>query len=128
MSLYLMDSNYYQPSSSSFQMKRPEKISDKGNLYKVQITHGAEDGQAHKYEIWTTHEAVQKHFKDMGMAGMPESYQVQKFARHVYDEQLRKPGGQQPVHKGIFVSTTGEQHGNPHLWPHSLNDSEIKYS
>lgn len=122
-----MDSNFYQPRSNSLQIRRPLKVSDKGNLYKVQIHHTGEDGQAHKYEVWTTHEAVQKHFEDMGMTGMPEAYRVQKFARHVYDEQLRKSGGA-PTQKGIFVSTNGEQHGDPHLWPHALNDAEIKYS
>ena len=121
-----MDSNFYRPQSSGIQINRPVKVSDKGNLYKVQINHFDPAGAKSKYEVWTTHEAVQKHFKDMGMEGIPETYQMQKFARHIYDQQLRKSGGL-PTHPGIFVSTTQQTHGNPHLWPHTLNDTEIKY-
>jgi len=122
-----MNSNFYHPTSYAFHVAPPVKVNDKGNLFKVQIYHPDSSGQrTTPFEVWTTHEAVQKHFKDIGMEGLPEVYQMQKFARHVYDEQLRKSGGA-PTQKGIFVSTTQQTHGDPHLWPHTLNDTEIKY-
>ncbi len=112
-------------SRPTVQINRPIKVSPKGNLYKVNIAHADENGEnVKKFEVWTTKEAVQQHFP--GMTGNPAGYQIQKFARQVYEKQLRNSYGRQ-MHKGILVTTDQVTHGDPKLWPNTLAHPEIKY-
>ncbi|HWY79641.1 MAG TPA: hypothetical protein VNW29_04755 [Candidatus Sulfotelmatobacter sp.] len=103
---------------------RPQKISPHGNLYKIPIVHTNENGtNTNNYEVWTTKEAVQQHFD--GMTEEPKNYQLKKFARQIYEKQLRSSNGQLG-HKGILITTTDVTHGNPHLWPNTISHPEVK--
>lgn len=105
-------------------ISRPQKISARGNMYKIPITHtDNNDKLLGNYELWTSKEAVQQHF--VGMTDAPREYQLRKFARQMYEKQLRSGGGQLQ-HQGILVTTDGVSHGNPKLWPYNLSHPEIK--
>lgn len=103
-------------------ISRPMKISPKGNMYKIPVTHHTDTSQ-NNYEIWTTKEAVQKHFD--GMTDTPREYQLRKFARQMYEKQMRSRNGSLPQ-KGILVTTDDVSHGNPKLWPHTISHPEVK--
>jgi hypothetical protein len=112
-----------QPTISVYQ---PHKVSPRGNLYKIPITHASEDGKTtHNFEIWATKEAVQQHFQNNLTTEEPKSYELKKFARQMYEKQLRSNNGQLQ-HKGMLVTTDNVTHGNPNLWPSALNHPEIK--
>jgi len=112
------------PPQGGIRVSRATKFSPKGNLYKMSIGHFGEDNKpVRNYEVWATKEAVQKHFD--GMTGEPKNYQLQKFARRVYEDRLRV-SNHNPAEKGVLVSTTQNIHGDPALWPKSLNDPEVK--
>jgi hypothetical protein len=103
---------------------RPTRISLKGNVFKIPITHTDSNGKTlNKYEVWTTQEAVQKHFENT--IGAPKEYQMRKFARQMYEKRIRASNGI-PVEKGLFVTTNSATHGNPNLWPHTIMDPEAK--
>jgi len=105
-------------------VNRPVKVSPRGNLYKIQSSHtNSNDNTVKNYEIWTTKEAVQKHFNDT--SGEPQKYQLKQFARQMYEKQMRSHNGSLP-HKGILVTSDSITHGDPRLWPHILNHPEIK--
>ena len=38
----------------SIAINRPEKVSAKGNMYKIPIMHQVSEGQTNNYELWTT--------------------------------------------------------------------------
>lgn len=108
---------------------RPVKISPKGNLYKIQISHtNHDDNSVKKYEVWTTKEAVQQHFAGTGMSTLteePKEYEYKKFARQIYEKEMRSSGGIMQ-HKGILVTTDNVTHGDPRLWPHTISHPEVK--
>ena len=105
-------------------INRPMKVSPKGNLFKIPISHMSADGKSmNNIEIWATKEAVQKHLN--GTTGEPHSYELIKFARQTYEKQLRSNNGQLP-HKGILVTTDSVTHGDPRLWPSTISHPEIK--
>ena len=104
---------------------QPHKVSSTGNLYKIPIIHKSTDGQqTHNFEIWATKEAVQQHFQNT-TGEEPRTYELKKFARQMYEKQLRSNHGQLQ-HKGMLVTTDHITHGDPALWPHALNHPEIK--
>ena len=112
------------PPQSSFRITRPVKVSPTGNLYKINIGHyGGDDQHVRNYEVWTTKEAVQQHFA--GMTGEPKDYQLQRFARRVYEDRLRV-SNRQPAEKAVLVSSTQKVHGNPAMWPQTIRDPEVK--
>jgi hypothetical protein len=105
-------------------INRPMRVSLKGNVYKIPVTHTDASGKAiNNYEVWTTREAVQKHFDNS--YGAPKEYQMRKFARQMYEKRLRASNGI-PQEKGIFVTSDSATHGNPAMWPHTLVHPEIK--
>lgn len=109
----------------NFGVNRPVKISPKGNLYKIPIQHyNNEGGTGKTYEIWATKEAVQKHF--YGMTETPKEYQLKKFARVMYEKQLRSSSQGLMQHKGMLVTTDSVTHGNPDLWPSNISHPEVK--
>ncbi|HVA96555.1 MAG TPA: hypothetical protein VND99_02780 [Candidatus Acidoferrales bacterium] len=105
-------------------INRPKKISNTSNLYKIPISHTSLDGKTtNQYEIWTTREAVQQHFQ--GLTEEPKEYELKKFARQLYEKQLRSSKG--PLqHKGILVTSDSVTHGNPLLWPNNISHPEVK--
>lgn len=109
-------------------VNKPIKISPKGNVYKMQIIHTnpADDTVKH-YEVWTTKEAVQKHFAGFGepTGNYPKEYELKKFARQMYEKQLRSNNGR-VSHKGIFITTDSITHGDPRLWPMVIAHPEVK--
>lgn len=108
----------------AIKVSRPVKYSNTSNLYKINIAHAGEDNKhIRNYEVWATKEAVQKHFE--GMTGEPKKYQLQKFARGVYEDRLRGTNNN-PTEQGILVSSTQNTHGNPAHWPSSITDPEVK--
>lgn len=109
----------------NFGVNKPVKISPKGNLYKIPIAHYNNEGQQTKtYEIWATKEAIQKHF--YGMTEKPRDYQIKKFARVMYEKQLRSASQGLMQHKGMLVTTDSVTHGNPKLWPSNISHPEVK--
>jgi hypothetical protein len=113
-----------QPTISIYQ---PHKVSATGNLYKIPIMHTTADGKnTHNFEIWATKEAVQKHFQNSTISDEPKSYELKKFARQMYEKQLRSSGGQMQQHKGMLVTTDNITHGDPRLWPSALSHPEVK--
>jgi hypothetical protein len=113
-----------RPTISIYQ---PHKVSPKGNLYKIPIMHTSADGkQTHNFEIWATKEAVQQHFQNNMMGGEPRAFELKKFARQMYEKQLRSSAGQLQPHKGMLVTTDNITHGDPRLWPSSLSHPEVK--
>jgi hypothetical protein len=112
-----------QPTISIYQ---PHKVSNTGNLYKIPVIHKSSDGtQTHNFEIWATKEAVQQHFQNT-IGEEPRSYELKKFARQMYEKQLRSSNGQIQQHKGMLVTTDHIMHGDPRLWPNALSHPEIK--
>ena len=106
-------------------INRPQKVSAKGNLYKIPITHTSADGKdINTYEIWATKEAVQQHLGSVGNE-LPKEYELRKFARQMYEKQMRSSNGFME-HKGMLVTTDNITHGNPHLWPHTISHPEVK--
>jgi hypothetical protein len=106
---------------------RPKKVSNTGNLFKIPIVHRSIDGKTtNNYEIWTTREAVQQHFQNQMMSEEPKAYELKKFARQLYEKQLRTASGGKLQHKGIFVTTDSITHGNPILWPNNISHPEVK--
>lgn len=109
---------------------RPQRVGSMGgSVFKMQINHPDEAGQnTKKYEVWTTKEAVEKHFAETGEARPQDikSYHYQKYARHMYENRLRSTAGK-PEEKGVFISSTQQVHGDPKLWPHTIVDPDIKY-
>ena len=111
-----------QPTISVYQ---PHKVSNTGNLYRIPVIHKSSDGnQSKNFEIWTTKEAVQQHFQNT-TGEEPRAYELKKFARQMYEKQLRSNNGK-IQHKGILVTTDNVTHGDPALWPHALNHPEVK--
>lgn len=107
-------------------INQPLKISPRGNLFKIPITHTSEDGKSTRnFEIWATKEAVQQHFQNNLMTGEPKSYELKKFARQMYEKQLRSNNGQLQ-HNGMLITTDNVTHGDPRLWPSALNHPEVK--
>lgn len=106
-------------------LMRPQKVTPHGNLFKVSLSHGTENGQTKKYEVWTTREAVQKHYQ--GMKEEPKPFQIRKFAQHVFEKESRANNGVLP-HTGILATTDNVTHGNPELWPNTISHPEVKYS
>ena len=103
---------------------RPIKVSPKGNLYKIQISHtNNDDNTTKKFEVWTTKEAVQQHFG--GIKEDPKEYELKKFARQMYEKHMRSTGGRME-HKGMLVTTNSTIHGDPRLWPSTLSHPEVK--
>ncbi len=103
---------------------KPIKISPQGNLYKIQVNHkNLTDASIKNFEVWATKEAIQQHFDNM--TDEPKEYQLKKFARQMYEKQLRVSGGQLQ-HQGILVTTDKITHGNPLLWPHTISHPEVK--
>src|ERR1700691_4770778 len=106
-------------------VNRPKKISNNGNLYRIPITHtNAETNTVNNFEVWTTKEAIQKHFAGM-MTEEPKEYELKKFARQMYEKQLRSSGGRME-HKGILVTSDSITHGNPSLWPNNISHPEVR--
>jgi hypothetical protein len=108
-------------------VNRPVKVSARGNVYKIQIAHHDDSGKPlRNFEVWATKEAIQKHF--VGMDENPREYQMRKFARQMYEKQLRNTSatGQMP-HSGVFVTTQQTVKGNPNMWPHTITDPEAKF-
>jgi hypothetical protein len=103
---------------------RPEKVSARGNMYKIGIKHTDENGNhVRDYQVWTTKEAVQQHFQ--GMTDNPKEYQLRKFARQMYEKRMRSTNG--AFKEGGMLATSQDiTHGNPKLWPHTLSHPEIK--
>lgn len=108
----------------NIQINRPEKLSAKGNMYKIGIKHSDENGNhVRDYEVWATKEAVQQHFQ--GTTENPREYQLRKFARQMYEKRMRSSNGQ--IKEGGMLATSKDiTHGNPKLWPHTLSHPEIK--
>lgn len=106
-------------------LRRPQKITPHGNLFKVTLMHGTGEEQPKKYEVWTTREAVQKHYQ--GMKEEPKPFQIRKFAQHVFEKEARANNGTLP-HPGILATTDSVTHGNPKLWPNTISHPEVKYS
>lgn len=108
----------------TFQTSHPVKVSPRGNMYKINVSHFDQTGNTvRNVEVWATKEAVQKHFGNR--IGDPHNYELKKFARQTYENQLRKHEGHMP-NKGMLVTTDTVRHGDPKLWPHTLAHSEIK--
>ena len=104
---------------------RPIKVSPTGNLYKIQINHkNPDDNTTKNFEIWTTKQAVQKHFGSASTED-PKEYELKKFARQMYEKQIRGTGGRLE-HKGILVTSDNIMHGDPRLWPSTLSHPEVK--
>lgn len=112
--------------NAHYTFNRPQKVTEKGNLYRIPLTHHTEDGQTNNFEVWTTREAVQKHFEHITGDAQPREYQLRKFAQKMYEKQMRSHYGSMQ-HKGILVTTDNVTKGNPKLWPHTLSHPEIKY-
>jgi hypothetical protein len=103
---------------------RPIKVSPRGNLYKIQISHrNNSDDTVKKFEVWTTKEAVQQHLG--GTTENPKEYELKRFAKQMYEKQLRGTGGRME-HKGMLVTTNNVIHGDPRLWPNTLSHPEVK--
>lgn len=112
------------PPQSAIRVSRPVKISPRGNLYKINIGHFGEDNQhIRNYEVWATKEAVQNHFQ--GITGEPKNYQLQRFAKRVYEDRLRV-SNHHPAEKAVLVSSTQKIHGDPTQWPQSIQDPEVR--
>ena len=108
----------------SYQMSKPIKVTPMGNLYKINLSHMDQTGnKVRDVEVWTTKEAVQKHF-ETGSSTLHD-YELKKFARINYEKQLRTHNGQLP-HSGMLVTTDSVTHGDPKLWPNTLSHPEIK--
>jgi hypothetical protein len=106
-------------------INRPVKISNGGNLYKIQVKNTNPDSNVvNKYEVWTTKEAVKKHFGEVDTEE-PKEYQLKKFARQLYEKQIRATGGR-ITHKGILVTSDSITHGDPRLWPSTISHPEVK--
>ena len=104
----------------------PQKISPRGNLYKIPMMHtSAEGNKTHNFEVWATKEAVQQHFQNNMMGEEPKAYELKKFARQMYEKQLRSNNGQLQ-HQGMLVTTDNVTHGDPRMWPSALNHPEVK--
>lgn len=113
------------PPQSSFRITRPVKVSPTGNLYKINIGHfGQDDQHVRNYEVWTTKEAVQKHFGNL--TGEPKDYQLQRFARRVYEDRLRVSPNRQPAEKAVLVTSSQKVHGNSNMWPQTIQDPEVR--
>jgi hypothetical protein len=113
-----------QPTISVYQ---PHKISARGNLYKIPMMHSSSDGkQSHNFEIWATKEAVQQHFQGATTTEEPKPYELKKFARAMYEKQLRSSGGQIQQHKGMLITSDNITHGDPRMWPGAINHPEVK--
>jgi hypothetical protein len=105
-------------------MSKPVKVTPMGNLYKINLNHLDANGNSVKnMEVWTTKEAVQKHFETG--SGQPHDYELKKFARINYEKQMRTHNGSLP-HGGMLITTDSVTHGNPKLWPSTLSHPEIK--
>lgn len=112
------------PPRAAFRVSQPMKMNHAGNLYKINIGHFGEDNkQIRNYEVWATKEAVQNHFP--GQTGELKNYQLQRFAKRMYEDRLRV-SNHQPAEQGVLVSSTQKIHGDPRMWPHSISDPEIK--
>lgn len=112
------------PTRPSIRISQPVKMNHAGNLYKINIGHyGDNDQHVRNYEVWATKEAVQKHFN--GLTGDPKNYQLQRFAKRVYEDRLRVTN-HNPSEQGVLVSSTQKIHGSPTMWPHTISDPEIK--
>lgn len=108
----------------TYQMSKPIKVTPRGNMYKINLSHTDPNStNVRNVEVWTTKEAVQKHFENT--IGNPHDYELKKFARITYEKQMRAHNGTVP-HQGILVTTDSVTHGNPQLWPHTLSHPEIK--
>lgn len=105
-------------------VSRPVKVTPRGNLYKIPMTHMQNNGEQKQFEVWATKEAIQKHF--IGQTEAPKEYQMKKFARAMYEKSMRQNNGQLQ-HQGMLVTTDNVEHGNPKLWPSTLSHPEIKY-
>jgi hypothetical protein len=115
----------YYPTKTQYRYPSSKKISNTGNLFKIPIIHTSTDGKTKQnFEVWTTREAVQQHFE--GLSEEPRAYQLKKFARQLYEKQLRTSAGGKLQHKGIFVTTNSVTHGNPVLWPNNISHPEVK--
>ncbi len=118
-----MDMSILHP-MPTYQMSKPIKVTARGNLYKINIVRNNPNGpQTKPVELWTTKEAVQKHFENI--IGAPHDYELKKFARITMEKQLRTHNGNLP-HQGMLVTTDNVTHGDPKLWPHTLSHPEIK--
>ena len=112
-----------QPTITVYQ---PHKVSTTGNLYRIPVIHKSSDGnQTHNFEIWATKEAVQQHFQNT-TGEEPRAYELKKFARQMYEKQLRISKPQIQQNGGMLVTTDRITHGDPKLWPNALNHPEIK--
>ena|SRR5258708_30910952 len=107
-------------------INKPIKISPRGNLYKIQVSHrsNTDNNKVNNYEIWTTKEAVQKHFGETQED--PKEYQLKKFARQMYEKQLRSSSHGLMQHKGMLVTSESITHGDPRLWPNTISHPEVK--
>ena len=113
-----------RPTISIYQ---PHKVTPKGNLYKIPIMHtNAEGTKTHNFEVWATKEAVQQHFQNNMIGDEPKAYELKKFARQMYEKQLRSSGGQIQQHQGMLVTTDNRPQGDPRLWPSALSHPEVK--
>lgn len=109
----------------NIRINRPVKISTRGNLYKIQISHkNPNDDTMKNFEVWTTREAVQQHL-GYGTKDNPKEFELKRFAKQMYEKQMIGSGGRLP-HKGILVTTDSVTHGNPTLWPYTLSHPEVK--
>ena len=113
---------------STIQVHQPIKVTPHGNMYKMAIAHTDENGNSvRNYEVWATKEAVQQHFNDT-TGSDPHKFQLQKFAKQMYQDRLRKTNGQiQTKENGLLATTNETIHGDTKLWPSTLAHPEIKY-
>jgi hypothetical protein len=92
-----------------------------GNLYKIQVHTPTLTDPNHKYEIWTTKQAIQSHFPGVEN---PTPHHFEEFARTHYQKSLQNP--EHANKKGVFISTTQQIHGNPKIFSSMVNDPEVK--
>ncbi|MBA3723426.1 MAG: hypothetical protein H0W89_00835 [Candidatus Levybacteria bacterium] len=108
----------------NIQINRPEKVSNKGNLYRMAIDHKDSNGnQVRSYEVWATKEAVQQHFN--GITENPREYQLRKYAKMMYEKRMRSSGGHM-AEAGMLATSQDVTHGNPKMWPMTLSHPEVK--
>jgi hypothetical protein len=101
---------------------RPHVMNKAGNLYKIPIHTPTETNPNKKYEIWATKQAIQQHFPGLET---PTPHHFEQFARTYYQKALENP--EHARHPGVFISTTQKVHGNPKLFPSTINDPETGF-
>lgn len=118
-----INSGLFQPlPTSGFSIGRPQVMNKTGDLYKIQIARPTLTDPSHKYEIWTTKEAIKSHFPGLDH---PTPHHFEQFARTHYLKTLENP--EHASKQGVFISSTQKVHGNPKIFSSTINDPEAKW-